>query len=261
MKVIWLKWFHNFARILFGLLRSPAHYLIITPPFFKNQIIFSSTSRKFIKICTRDRIDLRTVYDTFYSRQYSNYPLGRAIHLIDLGGHIGCSVLYFNDIYDLDKIVIAEPNPNNITILERNLNLNGIEANVYNGAILNVNQLKKFSIDQYSDSGRIDTSVDEVRFSQNTKQPLFEVDVQAITFQKLKDKYRIIGDVILKVDIEGAEFELFDDLNLLDGVLIAYIETHDFHFYKPIAYKLFKLTSIENYLIKPNGENFELRRQ
>jgi FkbM family methyltransferase len=236
-------------------------FWIVTPPFFKKQLIYTLPRRKLIKIIVRDQIDLRTVYDTFYSLQYSKFDLSEKNHsLIDLGGHIGSSVLYLNEIYNLSKIVVVEPNPHNYLLLATNLKMNGITAELYDGAISDVIKEAKFSVGEQSDSGAIALN-DPYKINKQVKPEFYtEIDINVITLLRLKQMFAIKGNIILKVDIEGAEYELFQDEKMLDDVSIAYIETHDFHLNRPITYKLFGVENIENYLIKLNGENLELKK-
>jgi len=140
---------------------------------------------------------------------------GRTGLIIDAGANIGASPIFFHFNYPNAMIVAIEPERNNCRYLERNCA--GLGVHVIEGA-LGSRPGKSF----LQDPGLSDWGF------RVSDQGLYEVKVTSIP-QILRDfppeRY---SPLILKIDIEGGEKELFSgDVGWLDRIPLLIIELHD----------------------------------
>lgn len=137
------------------------------------------------------------------------YPISKSIEplsIIDCGSNIGITILYFKWLCPRAKIFCFEPNPEAIPFLERNIALNQLSAiNVFPYALgkedgttfLRVNSLVRGS-----------TSATTMHSGELAEEQGSSVSVSV---RRLSDF--IIEPVdILKIDVEGAEGEILEDL-------------------------------------------------
>ena len=135
--------------------------------------------------------------------------------IIDAGANIGASVVWFSQVFPESHIVAFEPDVNNFELLKRNTE--GLDVELHNAAI-----------------GPIDGNVSiqdpgEGEWGYRTKVDVdggcAMVGLDRIFSAKLKDKFE---PYIVKIDIEGAEDELFSDsTEWIDRTPIIIIELHD----------------------------------
>lgn len=138
--------------------------------------------------------------------------------IIDLGANIGASMLNFHQYFPKARIIAVEPNESNNRLLKENIKLNGLEDQV---EILEA----------------------AVSASDNKKVKLFinRNDAESSLVKKLEDEYQmvdninfkelakyIVGKTLLKMDIEGQEYDLmnYDHLDLLKRFEYMIVESH-----------------------------------
>lgn len=136
-------------------------------------------------------------------------------YIIDCGANIGLSILYFKRLYPKAKIVAFEADPNIYSICQENLQrlgLTGIEL-VPKAVWYKETTLKFYS--EGADGGRIAQAVDQDKL----------IEVKTVRLGKwLEQKVDF-----LKLDIEGAEFEVLNDIkSQLDNVERIFVEYHSF---------------------------------
>lgn len=168
--------------------------------------------------------DISAFKQVFVDRQYeSKYLPATASNIIDLGANIGLASLFFGIKYSEANIVSVEPDAGNFDLLCANVRqLPGrmmplLGAAWYEDGMLHVH--KK------SDEG-VDLGAWGVQVSKSTHRS--DGEVAAFSLPTLIDK--LDGDIdILKVDIEGAELEVFEKnaTEWLRRVKLITIETHD----------------------------------
>jgi FkbM family methyltransferase len=128
--------------------------------------------------------------------------------IYDIGANIGVSTLFFRLNYPNAKIIAFEADKNIYEILKNNLKAyNNIE--IINKAAWIENRIVSFD-NEGSDSGKIDNNGDK--------------KVEAIRLLEFLEKEEKIN--LLKMDIEGAETEVFMDikyqLNKIDNIIMEY---------------------------------------
>jgi FkbM family methyltransferase len=149
-------------------------------------------------------LDYKVVDETWTENVYRihEYQFKHNAVFVDVGANIGSVSLYvdsFNKVRDSDnkiKVYSIEPEPHNLLLLEENINNNPTEnITVVNNAIWH-EQKNVFITNRGGNSSIVDGSLVE------------SVEVSAITIQDLIDRYSIDEIDVMKIDIEGAEFDL-----------------------------------------------------
>lgn len=136
--------------------------------------------------------------------------------IIDCGSNIGLTVRYLAAAYPDARIIAVEPDESNFTLLQRNCEgLPGtscVRAGIWpaNGTInLRKSGLRPSSFRTTAGEG--------------------DATVEAVTVPLLMDRFGMERVSLLKIDIEGAELELFSgaDTSWIDRVDAISIELHD----------------------------------
>jgi len=154
--------------------------------------------------------------EVFHHRYY-DLPLDAPpATILDLGANIGLTAVYFGRVYPGARLACVEPVPDNLRLLERNLELNAIKAEVIAGAVHSADGKLRIEL------GAMDYGH---KVSDESRQPPGQfVEVAAYSVPTLLKRlgWKRIG--LLKVDIEGHEKVLFaadcDWLNLVDAMCI-----------------------------------------
>jgi len=165
--------------------------------------------------------------DIFVKKIYQFEANSEEPLIIDMGANIGLSVIFFKRLYPKSKIIAYEADKNIFKILSENLNNNGFEDVIkHNLAVWNSNCTLSFKPDN-ADGGHI--SDDDSG-----------VSVKAVDFSDILKEFDKID--FLKMDIEGAENELFDkladNLHKIDNLFVEY------HAFKNSPQKLGEFLSI-----------------
>lgn len=173
-----------------------------------------------------------------YESQFSEQGV-----FVDIGANIGCVSIFvdsFNWNRDLDKkikVYAIEPEPNNIELLKQNIANNPIKnITLIENAIWHEN--KTVSI---SNKGG-NSSIININNEDNSQ-------VQAITLDNLFSTYSIQEVDVMKIDIEGAEFDLIintpaETLAKIKRLVLEFDKSFDGKFGKMIE-KLAKQFGIE----------------
>lgn len=181
------------------------------------------------------------------------FPEDYAGTIVDAGGYIGTSALALRKMFPNARIIVIEASSSNLEVLRKNLQgTEGVE--IIHAALVGKDsgevQVKNRGTGQWGF-----TVVSEPR-----DRPEAETlhSVNSVTLESLGVPLSEVG--ILKLDIEGGEFDLFthssDQLDLIDAV---FVELHD----RIVAgcSELFFRFSKERQLIKGDGEKYLSLRQ
>jgi len=142
-----------------------------------------------------DPKSLFSEYDIIFNKKAYHFQSDNQSPLIiDGGGHIGTSALYFKYIYPGSKIIIFEPDPNSLELLRRNISINRIE------------NVQIIEAGLYSKSGRINFDN-----NQTDGGKVSEDGSSSINVRKLSEYINSPID-FLKLNIEGAELEVIREL-------------------------------------------------
>jgi FkbM family methyltransferase len=134
--------------------------------------------------------------------------------IIDCGSNIGLSIIYFKNLFPNSKIIGFEADPNIYNMLIKNIaSFNLSDVSLYQKAVWNKNEKIKFLLEG-GNSSRLayKDGPDVIQVDGVSLRPFLE---QTVDF--------------LKIDIEGAEFEVIEDCqDLLYQVKNLFIEYHSF---------------------------------
>ena len=161
--------------------------------------------------------DILMAVDVLGNQEYGFKITKKPNLIVDAGANIGVSSLFFRCKFQDAKILAIEPDPHNFELLKRNLELDGntipIQAAVWN-------QKTQLALD-YSEQAECAVMTKEVGDASSKEM------INTITIPEIIKKYGSID--ILKLDIEGAEYHLFDHRahEWLEFVNVIMIELHD----------------------------------
>lgn len=208
---------------------------------FRNWIYKVYYSIKFRPLIIRKNTsDIEVFKQIFVSREY-NFAINiNPKIIVDAGANVGYSALYFANRFPKAKIIAIEPEKENFKILKQNTliydNIQSIKAGLW---------YKKTKLKI------VDNGLGEWGFKTEEGQ-----DVPTITIDEILDKYKKID--ILKIDIEGAEKEIFShNCDWIDKVDILVIELHD-RFREGCSESFYSAIKKYNFKISQRGENIIL---
>ncbi len=139
--------------------------------------------------------------------------------IIDIGAHIGCFSIYTATLNPDVKILAFEPDENNYKLLKENLLLNH-SKNV---------QPKNLAVAGKEEVRTLNISGDSHNHSfYNTENKVSEKKIQTTTIQKILRNHPKVD--LIKIDCEGAEFEILRNLTEeeFSKTESIYIEFHEF---------------------------------
>ena len=121
--------------------------------------------------------------------------------IIDIGAHAGYFSLKASSYCKNGKIFSFEPFPDNFKILKENIQINNIQNITANNiAISNRNGKQKLYLGHDSTNSLV-------------KKKSNSIEVSTIKLENVFEQYDILSCDLLKIDCEGAEYEIILDLN------------------------------------------------
>lgn len=143
--------------------------------------------------------------------------------ILDLGSHIGLSILYFKIKYPNAKITGFEPNSNIFPILQENVECNGLgNIELHNIALGSKDEVRTFYIDNSGNNSFSTGSFSKDAWNGTQISTPISVRCEQLS------KYITEEIDILKMDIEGAETEVLKELvksqklSFIGNILIEY---------------------------------------
>ena len=215
--ITWIRMYglRNGLSIYSGLSRKKNGAFRIQTSLFKNPVLL------------RDNISDKAIFrQVFYDRQYDleNIFTVKGDRIIDAGANVGYAALYFDRIYAGSRIIAIEPDTNNFELLQKNVsqypNVTPLKAAIWNRnegvSIANPDSLAASFMIEKADSNTI----------------------PGMTIDRILEEQGWQGVDIVKMDIEGAEKEVFSEgADWLRKTRLLIIELHDR--YKPDCTKTF----------------------
>ncbi len=202
-------------------------------------------------ICLRnDTSDINTFHQIFNALEYDIRLDFSPQTIIDAGANIGLASIYFANKYPAAKIIAVEPESANFNLLKKNT-----------APYKNVYPLKR-AISNESDQYLhiVDDGYGEWGFMTHPKSHSqhknIKGSVKTITIEEIIKENNLPCIDILKIDIEGAEKELFDS-NFHEWIAktrCIIIELHD-NMKKGASQSFFKVISQYNFSYSHRGEN------
>jgi len=245
--------------LMFQVLKKTLPISIRTNGFFKTFFYLSQLSlikvgiRKYIIIKSGVKVylrngtsDLPAFRQVFLEGEYS-YPFNiKPEYIIDAGANVGLASIYFSLRFPGVKIIAIEPEPGNYKCLCNNTksfsNITQVMAGLwYEDTLLGICKSEKLG-----DWG--------TQLSKSTANR----QVECYSIENILTRYQFPRIDIFKIDIEGAEKELFlhaQDLNWLKKTKIVVIEIHEFLINGLTQAILSKVDSQFHFSIDKSGEN------
>lgn len=195
--MVWLK-----------ILLSKKAEIKLSIPSFKNPVYIR-----------RKDSDPAIFFQIFGEMQYQWHDMEH-IHpltIVDAGSNVGFSALFFAQKFPQAKIYCIEPDPDNYSQLLKNT------TNYEN---IRTHQAALWPIDEMLNLNNNHQESASIRVERTNS-----ANVEGISIPKLMQQYQIDKIDILKIDIEGAEKELFSNqpADWLSKVDIILIELHDMY--------------------------------
>ena len=190
--------------------------------------------------------DNSTFNEVILRNEYSMHLEFEPKTVIDCGANIGLSAIVFANKYPNSTIVAIEPEENNFNLLQLNTML---YQNIH---------LKKAAIWSRKAILHIDNKSSlSNAFSVSETDGSREDGINSLTILEIVQEFNWRQIDLLKIDIEGAEKELFacDYDQWIPLVKVMIVETHD-RFVKGASKSLFKAISKYNFSCKIKGFNF-----
>lgn len=182
--------------------------ITIKTKFFKNNVFLR-----------RNDSDPSIFKQVFAEHQY-NWPESNTLTpkvILDLGSNIGLSALFFAEKYPLANIYAVEPDSQSFELLDKNTknypNIHKLKAGAW---------YKDDALVIEKEEGRSASVVLQKDEKATQKIPVYSID-------SLMRQFELSEIDIIKIDIEGAEKEIFElgNLGWLSKTKILVIELHD----------------------------------
>jgi len=205
-------------------------------------VIFKTKTVLRIKIRVRST-DLMALTNVWMINEYDveEFEINTNDTVIDIGAHIGLFSLLVSQFCKTGKIFSFEPIRENFDLLVSNLDLNHIE-NVF-----------PFNVGVSKNSGKLNLFLNNDQSAHSIFPKSSEsISVESTSLQKIFDEKKISSCKLLKLDCEGAEYDIIDSLptEYLDKIQNMAIEYHlaDTHpeLLQQLIKKLRKLSFIVN---------------
>lgn len=137
-------------------------------------------------------------------------------NVVDLGANVGLTTLYLSRAFQQARFICVEPDPNNAAILRHNVSCLGERVQVLEGAISDRAGEALFDSSEHSWGGKL---IEQGQESTRT--------VRCFTMDEIVADCDLDTIDILKVDIEGAEEQLFrGSAEWLGRVKVIIVELH-----------------------------------
>lgn len=270
-------WLMSFASFL--LFPGRRRFLILFPPLSKRNFIYRRGTPG--KRNTLDRVELETSFDYDTALQVfggQDYDLslvglssdvekeldiaradGRTPVIIDVGANIGLSALFFAREYPSTHIVAIEPSPANCAQIVKNLA--GIDASrikILEAAMTADNAPKTVLLDISGGNNAFRIFNQTPSQSSSIQLSVPALGISSVVRDLLTQGYH---PAILKIDVEGAEAEIFrDQPTIADKFKLIIVEPHDWLFGKAVSAPFLAFHSSFNRRFKMRNENiFSLR--
>jgi len=144
--------------------------------------------------------------------------------IVDTGANIGLTSIYFANKYPDAQIIAIEPENGNYEALKKNVSPY-TNIRTINAALWNKNE--EINLIDPGRHGNCGFRTDSKESPVDNNYPVCQ-QIQAITIDKIMEEYQLVSIDILKLDIEGAEIEVFSTSDSWIGKVNALIiELHD----------------------------------
>lgn len=161
--------------------------------------------------------DLGVLEEVFGREIYALRDIPEPATILDVGAHVGASVLYFAHRYPAATIIAVEADPLNFAKLARNVGHLPQVRLVHAAAASETGTLTLYS------SGGVDSWKSSTQRTSAWQQP---VNVAAVRLDDLLATHSASDPVLIKIDIEGAEYDVLRSFSGLGSACAIVGEVH-----------------------------------
>lgn len=155
-----------------------------------------------------NKAELNILLDEIFDKKIYDIELATSTPTIfDVGAHIGLATIFFKQRYPLARITAFEPNPNTFPLLEENTYFNNIHNVTLHNVALGKQSSKRTLYIDSSNGGGFSTASFLKDAWDGTQESLgIEVVTEPLS------KYIISTIDLMKIDVEGSEQEIIEEL-------------------------------------------------
>jgi len=198
-----------------------------------------------LQVSLPDQAGESVLAEIFKEREYkiSEAAIAQAKHpILDVGAHVGLFSLYARLLNPNVEILAIEPEEKNFKILKENIKqnkLNRIKA--FNVALGGRTEKKSLFISLDSHNHRLESAPE----SNQKEEALSSQPVQVFSFRDFLDQEKINFISLLKMDIEGGEYDVFSAFMPADFARVGAV-VMEYHNYGGMHYKEIETQLREN---------------
>lgn len=221
---------------------------LIKTTLFESIQIYNTKNCKYPVHVRGKTSDKKSFEQIFISEEYNidfeNHQT-KKINIIDAGANCGHAALYFKSKFPKSKIICIEPEETNIEMIKINTKKikeiiiikKGLWYKKTNLIIINKKEKWSFIVKEYKKG-----------------------DIGAISISDIIKRYRLKSVEILKIDIEGSEKKIFENLNEKITRIVKWIIVEPHDRYVPNTKKtILNYAIINKFKIIYKGENIILK--
>lgn len=173
----------------------------------------------------RDEVDESVFNEIFKFKEYrvvdeviktAKYPI------VDVGAHAGFFSMYARALNKKVKIFAIEPEPKNLEALKKHLKINKISGvEVVPGALAQQSGARQLVVAE--DSHNHALAEQEFNVILNEVKDPSRIKIKAFSFADFCKHYKIKKISLIKFDIEGGEYEVFEGMSEQDLSVVNYV--------------------------------------
>ena len=221
-----------------------AYGKIITRRFFENRLLTAGKPITFVFMGYRVNLDnfsdfYFTFREVFIDNVYYFKTKTKSPFILDLGGNIGVSVIYFKWLYPKAEIKVFEPHPQNIEFLKKTIANNGFkDVEVVEKAVGKTEGRLEIFGDR-----KVATVKESLITEQNKKSDQYRDKVHKVGITVLSPYVTKRVD-FLKMDIEGAESEVVAELQEKGKFSLINKLAMEYHYFSTTENKFSEIVTI-----------------
>jgi FkbM family methyltransferase len=160
----------------------------------------------------------------FEQREYADYfPFYQKVTVIDIGAHYGYFSLFASrNLNDASRIISIEPDSANFSVLQYNISANEIQnIKVIHGAVGAENKIAKL----FKGSSANNSLINNYQLASANR---YE-EIEETTLTSIIEENKLERIDFLKMDCEGAEYEILENLpdSIFEKIITLSMEFHD----------------------------------
>jgi FkbM family methyltransferase len=168
----------------------------------KNTVmIYPKNKSKINKIIFQGGLDNGDIVNTFFKKDYDNIIVNNKI-VLDIGANIGDTSIFYA-LNGAKKVIGIEPFPKNFDYAQKNIQINNLD---------NVITLLQAGCSSKKEIIKIDP---DYQSNIESEIKIFKtgIDVPMIPLQDIINKYEIPKNSVLKIDCEGCEYDIIENVS------------------------------------------------